>query len=144
MKAAQQSVLKYIYLKTSSLKKKSLPHTSQYIFKKSWTKCSQLESQNKTRLDRKCPWQKGFTNTHQPHKKNISHRGTCGTKNRQSVRTTKTRLSVWKEGGEKKRGAISTAATYLASPFFCFPLTSLITIIKATSGKWKLERKKQF
>lgn len=49
--------------------------------------------------------------------------------------------------GEGKRGKGTRDFNSSNTPcitIFCFPFSSLITIIKATLGKWKLERKKQF
>lgn len=60
---------------------------------------------------------------------------------------TKARLTVCKKGGKKRRVKRKKERfqqlqhTLHHHFFFCFPFTSLITIIKATLGKWKLERK---
>lgn len=61
---------------------------------------------------------------------------------------TGSHLPVWRKWrGEGKRGKGTRDFNSFNTPcitIFCFPFTSLITIIKATLAKWKLERKKQF
>lgn len=66
--------------KTQQPKKCTSQEPTHTKKKKSWTKCSQLESQNKTRLDTKSPWQHELTNTQQPRKKSTSHSRTCDTR----------------------------------------------------------------
>lgn len=78
------------------------PTYSKEKKKNSWTKCSQLESQNKTRLDTKSPWHHELTNTHQPHRKSTSHSRICSKRKHQRMRMTRSHLPSGENWGRRK------------------------------------------